>query len=250
MESGDPPAAPSGATVFLERAPLIARARTLAPGWASAAPHPHAVLDGLFGSPVAAGLAAAFPGPTAARWKYRDYPQQRRYGHLQESGFADVAPALRHALAELNGQAFLDFLEVLTGIRGLIGDPHFVGGGLHLTPPGGFLGVHTDFNADARRGLRRVLSAIVYLNPDWDDSWGGHLELWRSGDAAAATRIAPLCDRLVVMAQGEANFHGQPAPLACPPDRFRASLATYYFVADAAAAAQAHGVVWMPAPAL
>lgn len=233
-----------GPSFFLDRA-LVARGRAAAPGFACAAPHPHAVVDGLFGQEAAQELAAAFPGPDAARWKRRDYPEMRRLGHLQERGFDGVAPALRHALAELNGMVFLDFLEALTGIRGLIADPHFVGGGLHLTPPGGFLAVHTDFNADARRGLRRVLSAIVYLNADWDEAWGGHLELWAPGAAAAAVRIAPVLDRLVVMAQGEENFHGHPAPLACPAGRFRASLATYYFVADPAAAAQAHGVVWM-----
>jgi len=236
---------PASANVFLDRNALVARARVLAPAWASAEPFPHAILDGLFGAEIANGLAAAFPGPSAARWKFRDHPEQRRYGHLQQTGFADVAPALRHALAELNGQAFLDFLETLTGIRGLIGDPHFIGGGLHLTPPSGFLAVHTDFTGDARRGLRRVLSAIVYLNPSWEESWGGDLELWKPEGTRAEIRIAPLCDRLVVLAQGDSNFHGQPVPLACPPDRFRASLAAYYFVADPAAAAKAHGVVWL-----
>ncbi len=235
----------SGPDFFLDRASLVARARTLAPTWASASPHPHAVLDGLFGAEISNELASLFPAPGAARWKFRDYAEQRRYGHLQQSNFADVAPPLRHALAELNGQAFLDFLEALTGIRGLIADPHFVGGGLHLTPPGGFLGLHTDFNVDARRGLKRVLTAIVYLNPDWLEEWGGHLELWRASATRADARIAPLCDRLVVMAQGESHFHGHPTPLACPPDRFRASLATYYFVADPDAAAAGHGVVWL-----
>lgn len=230
--------------LFLDGPALLARGRALAPAFAKATPHPHAVLDGLFGEPAARALAAAFPGPTAARWKVRDHPEQKRMGHLQDRGFAGVAPLLRHALAELNGMAFLDFLEGLTGVRGLIPDPHFVGGGLHLTPPGGFLAVHTDYNGDGRRGLRRVLSAIVYLNADWDDAWGGELELWARGGQEAAVRISPRLDRLVVLAHGDDNFHGHPQPLACPPGRFRASLATYYFVADPEAAARAHGVVW------
>src|ERR1700750_2114179 len=124
---------------FLDGPALLARGRALAGSFAQASPHPHAVLDGLCGEPVARALAAAFPGPSDARWKVRDYPEQKRMGHLQDRGFAGVAPILRHALSELNGMAFLDFLEALTGLRGLIPDPHFVGGGLHLTPPGGFL---------------------------------------------------------------------------------------------------------------
>jgi hypothetical protein len=233
-----------GPGLFLDGPSLVRRARPLSSAYAAARPFPHIVVDGLFGEAAARQLAGAFPGPAAARWKYRDFPEQRRYGQLQQTGFAGVAPLIRHALGELNGMAFLDFLEALTGVRGLIPDPHFVGAGLLLTPPGGFLGVHADFDRDRRRGLRRALTALVYLNPDWDDAWGGHLELWDEDATAAVARISPRCDRLVVMAHGDRYFHGQPVPLACPPDRFRAALAAYFYVADGKPGADAHGAIW------
>jgi Rps23 Pro-64 3,4-dihydroxylase Tpa1-like proline 4-hydroxylase len=236
--------ATQGPNFFLDRTRLLVQARALAPGYARATPHPHAVLDGLFGEEAANQLAKDFPGPQDARWKFRDHPQMRRYGHLQAHGFADVAPSLRHALAELNGIAFLDFLEALTGVAGLIGDPHFTGAGLHLTPPGGFLALHTDFNRDSKRGLARAVTVLFYLNPDWQQAWGGELEIWAEGADAATLKIAPICDRLVVMAHSEVHPHGQPAPLACPPDRFRASLAAYYYVARPDDATPAHGAIW------
>ena len=233
-----------GASFSLDRTRLLAQARALAPRYASANPHPYAVLDGLFGEDVARRLAQDFPGPHDARWRYRDHPQMRRYGHLQAHGFSDVAASLRHALAELNGIAFLDFLEALTGVTGLIGDPHFTGAGLHLTPPGGFLALHTDFNRDSKRGLARAVTVLFYLNPDWQQEWGGELEIWADGADSAAVTIEPLCDRLVVMEHSDVHPHGQPTPLACPPDRFRASLAAYYYVARPDDGTPAHGAVW------
>lgn len=235
-----------GPSFFLDGAALEARARALAPSYAQATPHPHAVLDGLWGDEVARALAQAFPGPAEARWKAVDYPQQKRLGHLQRHGFADVPAVLRHALAELNGQAFLDFLEALTGVEGLIGDPHFKGAGLHLTPPGGFLEVHADFDRDGRRALQRVLTAILFLTPDWDEAWGGHLELWNADATRCEVRLAPKLDRLVVMAHGDTHWHGHPTPLACPPHRFRASLAAYYYVVSPRPEVPAHGALWRP----
>lgn len=235
-----------GPSFFLDGAALKARGRALATAYRDAPPHPHAVVDGLFGDDVARALAAAFPGPSDARWKTVDYAEQKRLGHLQRHGFTDVPAVLRHALHELNGQAFLDFLEALTGVEGLIGDPHFKGAGLHLTPPGGFLEVHADFDRDGRRALQRVLTAIVFLTPDWDEAWGGHLELWNADATTCVTRVAPKLDRLVVMAHGDTNWHGHPAPLACPPGRFRASLAAYFYVVSPRPEVPAHGALWRP----
>lgn len=235
-----------GPSFFLDGPALKARGRSLAASYRAAAPHPHAVLDGLFGDAVARALAGAFPGPLDARWKTVDYPEQKRLGHLQRHGFADVPPVLRHALNELNGQAFLDFLEALTGVEGLIGDPHFKGAGLHLTPPGGFLEVHADFDRDGRRALQRVLTAVFFLTTDWDAAWGGEFELWSADAKTCVTRIAPKLDRLVVMAHGDTNWHGHPTPLACPSGRFRASLAAYFYVVSPRPELPAHGALWRP----
>jgi hypothetical protein len=50
---------------------------------------------------------------------------------------------------------------------------------------------------------------------------------------------------LLVMAHGDAFWHGQPAPLACPPERFRASVAAYYYVAEPSSDEEdSHGAIW------
>lgn len=77
---------------------------------------------------------------------------------------------------------------------------------------------------------------IVYLNKDWDESYGGHLELWsghHDGKKHQLTKkesgILPIFNRVVVFSTSEHSYHGHPTPLQCPSDRSRKSLALYYY---------------------
>ncbi|MCA9579776.1 MAG: 2OG-Fe(II) oxygenase, partial [Myxococcales bacterium] len=224
---------------FFEPDAFEAHARAHAGRFAEATPFPHAVIDQLLDPALADALADAFPTPAHPHWKRVDHPEQAaRLGHLQRSGFEGVSPLLRHTLAELNGAEFLGFLERLTGLRGLVPDPAFRAAGLHMTLPGGHLDLHADFNRDRFRDLSRVLTVLVYLNPGWDDAWGGALELWPPDLTECAARIAPTHNRCVVLQNGDTGYHGHPSPLRCPPDRARQSLAAYYYLSDAARAQQ------------
>jgi len=233
---------------FFERKGLKALALEQRTQYRAAAPFPHAVFDGFLGEARALELARCFPGPDHPGWMRRDYREQAaRMGQLQRSGFDGVAPALRHLLAELLGMAFLDFLGALTGCDALIADPHFRGAGPSLTLRGGHLALHADFNRDRTRHLKRKLTVIYYLNPDWQPDWGGALELWDEARAQCAASYLPLGDRLIVMDHGDTYWHGHPQPLACPEGRFRASISAYYYVAAPSADEEnSHGALWAP----
>jgi hypothetical protein len=111
----------------------------------------------------------------------------------------------------------------------LISDPCFEGGGLHQIPRGGKLGIHADFNKHRRFGLDRRLNVILYLNKDWRDEYGGHLELWNRDVTRCEAKILPLYNRLAVFGTTDFTFHGHPDPLQCPEGMTRKSLALYYF---------------------
>jgi len=238
----------SGPSFFLDRTRLRALSLENRASYASAAPYPHVVLDGFLGEPLARTLASVFPSANHPDWKRRDHPEQgARLGQLQRTGFSNVDGALRHLLAELSGMAFLDFLESLTGIQGLIPDPHFRGAGLHLTLSGGHLAVHCDFNRDRFRSLTRRLTALYYLNPDWEPEWGGALELWNADATRCEQSILPQLDRLVVMAHGDTYWHGHPSPLKSPSHVGRAAVAAYFYTAETSAdVPQAHSAIWAP----
>lgn len=206
---------------------LTVLASELAPAYQAASPFPHAVMDDFLPLDTAHALLDEFPAPGAIEWgaSYAD----RRQIKLACEDEALMGPATRQTLAYLNSGTFLGFLEELTGISGLIPDPYFKGGGLHQIKAGGFLNVHADFNWYPRLELHRRLNLLLYLNADWDESFGGHLELWDAGMKQCERRILPLLNRCVVFSTTDDSFHGHPDPLRCPPSRTRKSIALYYY---------------------
>ncbi len=70
---------------------------------------------------------------------------------------------------------------------------------------------------------------MLYLNRDWEEDFGGHIELWDSGMKQCIKKILPIFNRVVIFNTTETSFHGHPEPLNCPTDRSRKSLALYYY---------------------
>jgi hypothetical protein len=197
--------------------------------YGSARPFPHAVIDYFLPEGVLDGVLAEFPSPREADWFAFDSPLERKLATKDDS---TMGPATRHLLAELNSAPFVDFLEHLTGIEGLVPDPHFLGGGLHQIEPGGHLKVHADFNRHPRTGLERRLNVLLYLNRDWREEYGGALELWSRDMGTCEARILPLFNRCVVFSTTSTSFHGHPEPLTCPEGETRKSIALYYYSKD------------------
>ena len=165
-------------------------------------------------------------------YKY-DNPLEKKLAMDQVSKLPDPIGRL---LLYLNTPPILQFLEKLTGIENLISDPYFRGGGIHQSPSGGKLDVHIDFNKHKSFDLDRRINLIVYLNKDWDESFRGELELWdgyydgkKHHLTTKAASILPIFNRVVIFNTSEKSYHGLPTPIACPNDRYRQSLALYYY---------------------
>ncbi|MET0251100.1 MAG: 2OG-Fe(II) oxygenase [Novosphingobium sp.] len=191
-------------------------------------PFPHIMLEDFLDPDLLRQVVAEFPDSSGEscflrnqeRLKFQ-YPPEKCRG-----------AATRQLLGELNSQAFLTFLSEMTGIEGLIPDPYFSGAGLHETKRGGHLGIHADFPQHAQMKLLRRLNLLIYLNDDWDEGYGGALELWDKRMRTARHRILPTLGRAVVFTTARDTFHGHPDPLTCPENRSRRSIATYYYTAN------------------
>ena len=195
--------------------------------FATAAPFPHAVVDGLFPQQALDDVLNEFPEPCARSDWIRLYDETS--AKLAMSQDWTMGPSIRHLLNQFNSAAFVNFLEHLSGIEGLIPDPHYGGGGLHQMERGGFLKIHADFNRHGRLGLDRRLNVMLYLNRNWDEGWGGQLELWDMTMTSCVRRISPILNRMVVFETTDLSYHGLPDPLQCPPGVTRRSLALYYY---------------------
>lgn len=131
----------------------------------------------------------------------------------------------------LNSSQFISFLERLSGIEGLVSDPHFAGGGLHETARGGHLSIHADFNIHPALKLRRRMNAILFLNENWESEYGGALELWDKDMTACQHAVLPEMGTLVVFNTEADSLHGHPDPLNAPDGLYRRSMALYYYTA-------------------
>jgi len=197
-----------------------------AASYQTASPFPHIVLDDFLPQHAVESVWRSFPSPEEPFWLRTHIAQEIKLSTCTETVFPSPVRSLLYAL---NGASFLSFLEKLTGITGLIPDPYFEGGGIHQTVRGGKLGVHVDFNKNAKLKLDRRLNLLVYLNKDWPLENGGNLELWEGKRQKCVQSIAPLFNRCVVFSTTETSYHGHPHPLTCPPDTSRKSLALYYY---------------------
>jgi hypothetical protein len=212
---------------FFDRERLRVLAESKSAQYHAARPFPHVVIDGLVPDAVLERVVDEFPAPSD-RWRHFDDGNQRKYGGGTNE--IDLGPTIRNVLSEFNSSAFVDFLQLLTGIaEPLIPDPHYRGGGLHQIEPGGYLEVHADFNRHPTFGLDRRVNVLVYLNSDWQPQWGGQLELWDRSMSHAEQRIEPVFNRTVIFSITDTAFHGHPETLRSPPGSARRSLAFYYY---------------------
>lgn len=204
-------------------------ARELRDRYVAAEPFPHIVLDGLFDDDALEAVLREFPDRNAMRWREFDSPTEKKLGYYHET--SAISKTVREFLNDMNSFEMLLWLEALTGIDGLIPDPYFGGGGLHQIEPGGFLKIHADFNVHPKLKLDRRLNMLVYLNKEWRDEYGGHLELWDRDLTACRQKILPSFNRTVIFSTSDTSFHGHPQPLTAPAGLSRKSVSLYYYTA-------------------
>jgi 2OG-Fe(II) oxygenase superfamily len=164
----------------------------------------------------------------------------------------DVSVAYREIDDYLQSQEFLRLVSGITGIPDLLYDPDYIGGGTHENRDGQCLEQHVDFNFHPGTRWHRRLNLIVYLNSEWDEAWGGNLQLqadpW-NGDPSGPS-IAPLFNRAVIFETTEKSWHGFSA-IHLPDERksvSRKSFAIYLYTKErpAAQTAVSHATVYVP----
>jgi hypothetical protein len=201
----------------------------LADAFAHAQPFRHVVIDGFLDAPYAQRLLAEFP-------PFESGNARNEAGELGNKSVVERIRALGPAYAALDDAIrtpeFLEWVGTVTGIPNLLYDPYYFGGGTHENRNGQDLDPHVDFNRHPVERWHRRLNLIVYLNPEWDDAWGGSLEL-HSDPRAADDRVklvTPLFNRCVIFETNEISWHGF-SRIAVPAGRAvtRRSIALYFY---------------------
>lgn len=200
----------------------------------SADPFPHIVFDNFLPRAVLDRILGEFPKRDLPNAKTFDAGYVGGKGKVQYNPTYLASPYVRSFFLFLNSEPFLDFVESVTGISGLISDPFFEGGGFHEIGTGGKLGIHADFRIQRRLALQRRVNVLIYLNRTWRDEWGGQLELWDQQMTKCVHSISPIFNRCVIFNTDARSFHGHPDALNTPEGVTRKSVALYYYTASKA----------------
>lgn len=147
-----------------------------------------------------------------------------------------------------NSRPFIQFLEEMTGIKGLIPDPYYIGAGIHKTLNGGHLDIHADFNLHKPMYVERRLNVLIYLNKDWQAEWGGSFEIWDNDMTQKMASFVPTFNRMVCFSTGSDTFHGNPEPVNHPDGEPRQSIALYYYTATWDDSRKEHTTLFKPRP--
>ena len=207
----------------------------LSENYSSNEPYPHIVLDNFLPSKLATKILENFPLKNNQKIKSEyelNYPEiQENKRIIYPNNCNEFG---RNIFSFFNSAPFLQFLEGLTSISGLISDSYFNGGGFHQISKGGKLGIHADFRINEQLHLYRRLNVLIYLNENWQDEYGGFLEIWDKKMKNKVHSISPLFNRCVIFSTDATSYHGHPEPLNCPENITRKSIALYYYTASKA----------------
>lgn len=194
----------------------------------AAKPFPHAVFEGAWPEGALRSCKQEIEG--FSQWDgEKDFYGARKKRYCGNPDH--LPPSVLKIISEASTPAFIQWLENLTGEKGLVADPHLEGGGVHRILPGGFLKMHADFNWHKQLEMYRRLNVLIYLNPDWQDEWDGRLELWSSDMTQREVAVSPRINTMVIFTTDDASMHGHPNPLNCPSGIARDSIALYYYSA-------------------
>lgn len=139
---------------------------------------------------------------------------------------------IKNFIDHLNSKEFVNILEKKFNIQDLLPDPTLFGGGMHESRKGGYLKLHSDFIYIRKRKVKRMLNLLIYLNKNWDEKWGGAIELWDPKMENNFLKVYPHINNAVVFRTDTESNHGFPDPIKCPENEGRKSIAVYYYIKE------------------
>tara|TARA_Y100001938_G_scaffold78385_1_gene108284 strand:- start:1571 stop:2299 length:729 start_codon:yes stop_codon:yes gene_type:complete len=216
-------------------------AKSCRSNYALANPFPHIVIDDFIPEDLALQCYNQMSKHTNWTWDdMKGYREEERNSQVNKfwTPYNDESkqlvqsnmPAVWKCLEYFNSRTFLIFLENLTGIKDLIADVDFEGGGIHKIKNGGRLELHSDYNKHPKKDIWRRINLLLYLTPNWN--YNGHLDLYEKDPLVKVKSILPSFNRAVIFNTTDDSIHGHPTPLVCPEDISRYSFALYYFTKD------------------
>ncbi|MEM1150188.1 MAG: 2OG-Fe(II) oxygenase [Pseudomonadota bacterium] len=236
------PIDPDSLTIASSDAKVLGKA--YAEAYQSGEPYHHICIDSFLPMDVIEKVRADIATLPDAERSF-DGAQERFKSQYMPDRLPDFS---RHLFQTFNSLPFIQFLEEMTGIKGLIPDPYYIGAGIHKTLTGGHLDIHADFNLHSKMKVERRLNVLIYLNPEWKEEYGGSFEIWDKKMETKMASFPPTENRMVCFSTASDTFHGNPEPVNHPDGVARQSIALYYYTATWDSSRKAHSTLFKPRP--
>jgi Rps23 Pro-64 3,4-dihydroxylase Tpa1-like proline 4-hydroxylase len=230
-------------TGYIDPEAVRSKGRELAEAYGAAQPFPYAVIDDFLPTSILEMCLNEFPDKLNSDDVRYDRDQERLKSQFNPDSLSKNARTLFYSF---NSKPFIHVLENITGIKGLIPDPYFLGAGFHNIAEGGHLSVHADFNHHKPMDLERRINVLIYLNKDWSNDYGGQLELWDESMKNKEQSIVPIFNRCVIFNTTSNSYHGNPNPVQHPMHISRKSIALYYYTSTWSAMKREHTTQFRP----
>ena len=135
-------------------------------------------------------------------------------------------PLLEEIIFAFQGERIVEKVGEICGIDNPIPDENLYAGGISMMGNGQFLNPHLDNSHDKDRNLWRVLNLLFYVTPNWEEEYGGNLELWPDGMNNKQITIHSKFNRLAVMETHNDSLHSV-SPVVF--EGYRCCVSNYYF---------------------
>ena len=196
----------------------------------TATPFNHVVIDNFFLPDVAEKISNEFPDYNDLELGQYNSPLE----HKKVCNHWDRFPKTTYqAFTFLGRTEFVSRIRYLVGDETLNLDFGLNGGGWHMHTKDGVVNIHLDYNVHPKLREQRKVNIIIYLTPNWDQSWGGGLELWTHDPETRRPKekvktVDVIYNRAVIFDTTQNSWHGLPTRLTCAEGVYRNSLAAYY----------------------
>jgi Rps23 Pro-64 3,4-dihydroxylase Tpa1-like proline 4-hydroxylase len=181
----------------------------------------HFYIDDVLPEDLALEISEAFP--TKEQMILKKSLREYKYIAAQMDQYH---PLLEKVIYAFQDQRIVDLIGEICNTKSLEPDENLYAGGISLMAHENFLNPHLDNSHDKNRDKWRVFNLLYYVTPDWEDDYGGHLELWPDGVESEQITIHSSFNRLAIMATHQGSWHSV-SPVTYQGER--CCISNYYF---------------------
>ncbi|WP_284653598.1 2OG-Fe(II) oxygenase [Flavobacterium terrisoli] len=179
------------------------------------------IVDDLLPEEIAVKIAKVFP--EASQMVLKKSLRENKYVAAQMDLYN---PLLEEIIFAFQDKRVVEIIGEICDVKHPIPDENLYAGGISMMGKKQFLNPHLDNSHDKDRNLWRVLNLLYYVTPNWEEAYGGNLELWPNGLEQQQITIHSKFNRLAIMETHCGSLHSV-SPVV--HSDYRRCVSNYYF---------------------